>query len=883
MENNNDLHTLYKLSNYKVTEDPKGSNVWFKYVDNQKVPAKFDDLDIDTVADLIKKDRGYHMRIEPMRPCILYFDLDGWEGTIQEFITDVNLFYYARYKSSLGLNMDIISYSQAEDDPKSYHISFPHINATPDWIKKNIIIPMLEIFGDKYNNILDTSVYTAKWWKLPNQRVWKNDKNNRENPNEIHRLPQKIISGEIEDFIITHIPENSICIITEEINNIIPEKPKKNNFKPITPPPTPNNQRQEKNIFALIDCLKPATIDNYSNWIKLAYIFRNEYNDEGYNFFDYASQRGTKYKGPADTKKYFDGCDNDKQTIQINSLYYMALQDNKEEAKKILALDSLYSYTKEYDDQNPEKFEVNETLICEIIADFYKERFICQKGILYCFNGKYWIPYTIKNLSKENAYVLFNFLVQEFLNLVSDIYSFITDVGKYKNVIKKFKRFVCSNANRIKISQSLPMKVENNSVLFDNFPDYLPFNNIIYDLKNKKFIEPKPEYYISKFLDYDWRKPTVMEKATVKRILSNIMPDNDNYDSWVHFLARCLDGHSLEKFIIMTGAGGNGKGLINDLMAVCLRQFAYNYNPSILTDIRKAGAPEPVLAQMSDGARFIYGREPAPNKPIQNSMLKEITGGGKFNARQLYSNVTQGKITGKIILEANELPNLAENTGGNDIGRRLVVYKYKAIFSKDKYIVDNSPIATCAPDPLYKTESWQEQHKFALLEILFEKYSQTDLIITKEMKEETKKYLDKNNIVVDWFNRIYTLNPKIQIKDIREFIISGITNKDPKNYNSFFNHGSFDGLLKCCDLYNDFINSEEYNVADITIAKNDFYKCLRIKYVYHFIPEYKFKYSCDNNGVEMINEKNKKIYKEKLLTNVLFNFVKIQDTENDEN
>ena len=63
-----------------------------------------------------------------------------------------------------------------------------------------------------------------------------------------------------------------------------------------------------------------------------------------------------------------------------------------------------------------------------------------------------------------------------------------------------------NNKTRKNIINSILAETEDNNIIFDSYyPDLIAFNNAIYDLKNKCFIEAKPEFYMSMSTGYDYR------------------------------------------------------------------------------------------------------------------------------------------------------------------------------------------------------------------------------------------------------------------------------------------------------------------------------------------------------------------------------------------
>ena len=75
----------------------------------------------------------------------------------------------------------------------------------------------------------------------------------------------------------------------------------------------------------------------------------------------------------------------------------------------------------------------------------------------------------------------------------------------------------------------------------------------------------------------------------------------------------------LEKFVIASGSGGNGKGVINELALDLFGQYGYVLNNTVL--LRPLGSgPNPEIANLHN-KRFVISRE--PNSKYKNSSSKK--------------------------------------------------------------------------------------------------------------------------------------------------------------------------------------------------------------------------------------------------------------------
>ena len=289
--------------------------------------------------------------------------------------------------------------------------------------------------------------------------------------------------------------------------------------------------------------------------------------------------------------------------------------------------------------------------------------------------------------------------------------------------------------------------------------------------------EYKYDDYISITTNYDWREPTDEEMQTMTRLIELIMPLELEREAYLQILSTALNGKCLEKFIIFNGSGGNGKGMINDMLVLALGDYAIIGNNSILFEKPKSGA-NPEKANIHK-KRLVIFREPPENKRFENSIIKELTGGGYISARGLREGDTQKELNLTLIVECNKRPLFKEEPTDAD-ARRIVDLLFRLSFvSNDELLDDDKYIYKANTD--YKTKNFQEKHKFALLKILMNtyqkfKYANGNLVLPPSVVERSARYLELSCNIVQWFRDNYeeaTPSEYVSVKDAYELFIMG--------------------------------------------------------------------------------------------------------------
>ncbi len=178
-----------------------------KYNKNtQFIENGYKEYNITKLIKELENDKGYHMRISDMGQYIFYGDCDSFNGSFDEFsqmlIDFLNLHY------NINISDQYISYTSNDSKPGSYHYSIPTLYASSKKLKEihkefyNKHKDIFTIKKDKKNTkVVDTSVYGNQWFRYPNQ-----SKAGDSNAKHI------VKHGNLIDFIVEYIPENSLSI-----------------------------------------------------------------------------------------------------------------------------------------------------------------------------------------------------------------------------------------------------------------------------------------------------------------------------------------------------------------------------------------------------------------------------------------------------------------------------------------------------------------------------------------------------------------------------------------------------------------------------------------------------------------------------------------------
>ena len=214
----------------------------------------------------------------------------------------------------------------------------------------------------------------------------------------------------------------------------------------------------------------------------------------------------------------------------------------------------------------------------------------------------------------------------------------------------------CNNiSNRNNLVEDIKHYISKNDIEMNDKPFYFAFNNKIYDLKRGCFIKPCYKDYISITCGFDYDEFEDKNRVCeLDAIINTIFTNSELKEYYLETLSTGLCGQQIENLFIATGAGGNGKSLLNSLMMKAVGAYGYKIPSSLLmAPIKDGGNPQ--VANLHK-KRFVLGQEPDKSKAICSSTMKELTGDDSINTRKLYSGDCSIKLNLSLFIEANELP-----------------------------------------------------------------------------------------------------------------------------------------------------------------------------------------------------------------------------------
>lgn len=291
----------------------------------------------------------------------------------------------------------------------------------------------------------------------------------------------------------------------------------------------------------------------------------------------------------------------------------------------------------------------------------------------------------------------------------------------------------------------------------------LAFSDAVYDLDKMEVRPIEPEDYIclNTGFPYPAHRNPIARKELVETLRSVFEPDNEGEElgavtSYVlKSLALCLHGRKkYEKFFVWTGTGGNGKGLISEMLKRVMGDYYHTVPHQVLTKGQdKKDATCPPLAK-AKGKRVVMASEPEADDKLQVGAIKEWTGGDEVSARDLYRSTVTFVPQFVLFLQTNTIPQLNRPDGG--IQRRLEVVQFPFQFVSEVTEPHHKKINIELKDKIIKSEAWRNEMWFLLLEA-YKLLNADGLIVPSAITDATAGYIDDQNPIKEWLEANYTL------------------------------------------------------------------------------------------------------------------------------
>jgi len=324
------------------------------------------------------------------------------------------------------------------------------------------------------------------------------------------------------------------------------------------------------------------------------------------------------------------------------------------------------------------RFALTELGNSERFLRHYKEdvRYISAFKSWRIWNRNYWKPDETEEIMLRGKFVVRNIPAE------ADYVDITT--GQAKSWEKVMNHSVISQSYN-KITAMLNLAKSDVAVIpsvFDSLPMLFNCTNGTFDFENWYFREHRKSDLLSMMsgVEYD-------EHATCPRWMSHLNlvfgGDQEIIGTFQELCGYSMLQDNPEQLIfILHGDGKNGKSVTVKVLAEVMGSYSKNISPESLMVRRNTDSPRSDIARLV-GARMITSAEAEEGMQFAESLIKQLTGGDKMTARELYQKEFEFSPTFKIWLATNHKPKIR----GTDtaIWRRILLIPFTVTISdKDR-------------------------------------------------------------------------------------------------------------------------------------------------------------------------------------------------------
>ena len=194
-----------------------------------------------------------------------------------------------------------------------------------------------------------------------------------------------------------------------------------------------------------------------------------------------------------------------------------------------------------------------------------------------------------------------------------------------------------------------------------------------------------------------------------------------------------LLGLVIQKFAFHYGEGANGKSVFMQTLANVLGALGSTLSPDAITGTnqRQGNQASPELARLY-GKRFVRVSEMPEGVPLQEELVKRLSGGEEISVRNLFQGLFDFKALFKAHMSGNGYPKIEGNNHG--IWRRMAVVHWPVTLAEDEQRNFDEVVDEFRPEYAGILNWLVEGAKIYLSE---------GLVVPEEVRAATKEYRDE--------------------------------------------------------------------------------------------------------------------------------------------
>lgn len=284
--------------------------------------------------------------------------------------------------------------------------------------------------------------------------------------------------------------------------------------------------------------------------------------------------------------------------------------------------------------------------------------------------------------------------------------------------------------------------------------DIIAFNNAVYDYIKGEFRDIKKTDYVSITTGYN--APKERNQKLIEEINNLILSVFNTQEMAEYFkisTALSFFSNKYETLYMHWGSGGNGKGLLSNIIQKALGPYFMTAENTFLTSVIKAGCANPTLSN-ARFCRYLLVSEPdngSTNCHLNPDFIKSITGRDLINTRALYGDTLTYTPQFTVNVQCNSQPSLNKLDKG--MSRRLSLMPYINSFVQNPTKPNEKKV-----NPNLKSAINDEFINNFMILMLDTAYQYNNInTITKPqiVQDATNEYMNDNNPIKNFIDEYY--------------------------------------------------------------------------------------------------------------------------------
>lgn len=382
------------------------------------------------------------------------------------------------------------------------------------------------------------------------------------------------------------------------------------------------------------------------------------------------------------------------------------------------------------------------------------ERITAMIGIdwRYIWQGKYWLHWNGTKWEKTDELALVKPVIDCFRQL-ADI-SFAEEMIKINPNITKIKKFLLSSENTNRVTGCIKMlraELAAEIELFDCKESLFNMADCTLDLETGIARSHRREDCLTQISPAKFCKS--YNNGLFVNTINEVLPDAETRRYFQKYCGYCLSGSTeAEKFVVLYGSGGGGKGTIMETIAACIgKDYSITLSVNALLAgqrISDGSAHNSEIAKLK-GKRLVLSSETAKGCRFNDSIIKNLTGSDTVTARMPHGLPFDYKPQFKLTIQTNFLPAI-EDIFDAGMKRRLVIIPFDSTFPArntklKKELAEQRELDACFQ---WLWEGWQMYQKEGLPD-----YDSADF--PAKMKEVMIDFYQQNDTLSDFIEECF--------------------------------------------------------------------------------------------------------------------------------